>query len=150
MKHSMIMSIDRFFSSQRLRYIFLCVAAVLLVTPMMAAAQDPNFGEVAGFITNIRTFINNVLIPLVFAVALLIFIWGMFQYFILGGGDEGSREKGKGLMLWAVIGFVMMVIIWAVVNLFANGLVSGMGTNRGNLDSLPTVSGPSTDVVIDI
>ena len=97
------------------------------------------FGTVDTFFTNVQSFIGNVLIPVVFALALLIFIWGMFQYFILGGGDEGKRGQGKSLMLWAIIGFVLMVTIWAIVNLIANGLISGTGTDRDNIDTLPSV-----------
>lgn len=90
-----------------------------LALPLLAFAQ---FGEVDTFFNNIGDFINNVLIPLVFGVALLVFIYGMFQYFILGGADEGSRESGRKLMMWAIIGFVVMVSIWGIVNIVAGGL----------------------------
>jgi hypothetical protein len=113
--------------------------AVLCYVPLIVAAQDPNFGNVKGFISNIITFISNVLIPLIFALALLLFLWGMFIYFIVGGGDEGQREKGKGLMVWAIIALVVMSTIWAIVNLFAQGLFQGLGTNKTKLDSLPGV-----------
>ena len=115
------------------------IAFALLILPVVAGAQDADFGNVRSFFDNIRGFIGNVLIPVVFALALLIFIWGMFQYFILGGGDEGKRGQGKSLMLWAIIGFVLMVTIWAIVNLIANGLISGMGTSNETLGPLPGV-----------
>lgn len=81
-------------------------------------------GGIDGFFMNVSGFINNILIPFVFGLALLLFIWGMYRWFIQGGANEGDREKGKQLTLYAVIGFVLMVSIWAIVNLISGGLFS--------------------------
>lgn len=61
--------------------------------------------------------INNVAVPVLFAVAFLVFIFGVFQYFIQGGADEEKRESGKSLMLWGIIGFFVMVSVWGMVNI---------------------------------
>ncbi len=111
--------------------------SVLTLAMFPAAALAGSFGELDAFASTIVSFINGTLIPLIFAVALLVFIWGMFLYFILGGGDEGKREQGKGLMLWSIVGFVMMIIIWGVVNLLAGGLLSGLGTDNTTIEKLP-------------
>lgn len=95
-------------------------AASLFILPVVAAAQ--NFGQIDTFFGKITGFINATLIPLVFALALLVFIYGMFNYFILGGASEDSREKGKQLIMWSVIGFVFMVSIWGIVNMLAGGI----------------------------
>ena len=87
--------------------------------PLITFAQ---FKGVDTFFTNISTFINNVLIPLLFAFALLFFIYGMFRYFILGGADEGNREKGRSVMIWSIVAFVLAVSIWGIVNIIAGGL----------------------------
>lgn len=109
-------------------------ATLLAFTPVAALAQ---FGEINSFIGSINTFINNVLIPLVFAVALLVFIWGMFNYFIRGGHDPDKQKEGKDLMLYAVVGFVLMVSIFGIVNLIAGGL-GFSGENIQNIPSVPT------------
>jgi hypothetical protein len=101
----------------------LAAGGLLLAAPVLASAQ---FGDVNRFAATIITFINNVLIPLIFAFGLLVFIWGMFRFFILGGGDEEQRAKGKSLMLFAILGFVMMIIIFSVVNLLSTGLLEGL------------------------
>ena len=89
--------------------------------PFFALAADPgNFEGFQVFIVNLSGFINNILVPFVFALALLLFLWGMFTTFILGGQDEEKREKGKKLMLWAIIAFVVMVSIWGIVNFVAD------------------------------
>jgi hypothetical protein len=111
------------------------LALALVVLPGVAFGQ---FGEVNDFLDDVSSFINSTLIPLVFALALLLFIWGIFQYFILGGGDEEKREDGKKLMLWAIIGFVVMVSVFGIVNLVAGGLGFSDDENIQNIPNVPT------------
>ncbi|MEZ4200646.1 MAG: pilin [Candidatus Paceibacterota bacterium] len=103
--------------------------------PAVALAQ---FGDINTFFGKITTFINDILIPLIFALALLMFIWGMFRFFIAGGHDEDAREKGKNLMLYAVVGFVLMVSIFGIVNLIANGLGFSKQQDINNIPNVPT------------
>lgn len=100
--------------------------------PMLALAQ---FSGATSWVNALLGFINGTLVPLVFAIAFLVFIWGVFKYFILGGGDEGSREEGKKLMLWGIIAFVVMVSIWGIVNIITDGLFG----NSTNLQRIPNV-----------
>ncbi|MFT5849541.1 MAG: hypothetical protein ACI9H6_000350 [Patiriisocius sp.] len=97
----------------------IAIVGSLFALPIMASAQ---FGGVDTFFTNISTFINSILIPLIFAVALLVFLYGVFKYFILGGGNESAREEGKKLVMYSIVGFVLMVSIWGIVNLLAGNL----------------------------
>ncbi len=110
------------------------MTGVFLLLPIITFAQ---LGEVDTFFNNVMTFINNVLIPFVFALALLIFIWGMFRFFILGGDNEDERAKGKQLILWAVIGFVLMTSIWGIVNMVAGGFFPG-GADKPKLPTTLT------------
>ena len=75
-------------------------------------------------------FINGVLVPFIFAIAFLVFVWGIFKYFILGGGEQASRDEGKQFMLYGIAGFVIMVSVWGIVNL----LSSGLGFNQSAMD----------------
>ncbi len=82
-------------------------------------------GEIGGstlgaYLESIRDFINIYLIPFLFAIAFIVFIWGIFQYFIAGGANEEQRDKGKQLVMWGIIGFVIMVSVWGLVNLVTN------------------------------
>ncbi len=110
-------------------------AFALILVPTVTFAQ---FGGINDFLDDISSFINGTLIPLVFGVALLVFIYGMFKYFILGGSDDGSREKGRNLMMWAVVGFVAMVSVFGIVNLIAGGLGFSDEENIQNIPNVPT------------
>lgn len=116
-----------------MKTIFTAVAIFLL--PLVSLAQ---FGVIDTFFGKIMTFINSTLIPLVFAAALLFFIYGMYKYFIYKGATDGVDKKaGQDLMIWAVVGFVLMVSIWGIVNLIAGGLDTGLGTNNSAPTSIP-------------
>ena len=116
----------------------------LTLLPAVTFAQEENLGEIGSFLTTILGFINNILIPVVIGLALLVFIWGMFNYFILGGGDEGKRADGRQLMLYSILAFFMMVAIFAVVNL----LTEGFGfDDEEQINDVPNV--PVRDVDVD-
>ncbi|MEK7510911.1 MAG: pilin [Patescibacteria group bacterium] len=100
------------------------------------------------FMQKIILLIDQLLIPLIFALALLAFIWGIFNFFIAGGADEEKREKGKSFMVWGLIGFFVMVSVWGIVNLLVNTFNFGGATrpnypvfeqsNRTNTQTNPT------------
>jgi len=115
--------------------------AVILVLGLFALgtpayAQDIGGSTIGAYLQSIIGFINVVLIPFIFAIAFIVFIWGVFQYFIAGGANEEKREQGKQLVMWGIIGFVVMVSVWGIINLFTNTL--GFNDTRGNTPSLPT------------
>lgn len=111
----------------------------VLALPVLAGAQTFGGAEASGFLNSILTFINGVLIPFILGVAFLLFVWGMFQYFIAGGANEEAKEKGKSLLTYAILGFVVIIVFWGVINL----LVDATGLEGGNLEGVPKVN-PAT------
>ncbi len=89
-----------------------------LFAPMLALASD--FSEISTFFQSLTNLMSTVLVPAVFAFAVLMFLWGVVNTFILGGGDEEKQKKGKQLMLYSIAGFVLMVSLWGIVNVFSN------------------------------
>ena len=91
------------------------LAGLSFFLPALAFAATIDSGqELAQFVID---FINNILVPLVFALAFIVFIFGVFQYFILGAGNEEKREKGKSFMIYGIIGFFVMVSVWGLVHI---------------------------------
>lgn len=90
--------------------------------PLVSSAAINNITDVGTFI--IAT-INNVLVPVLFAVAFIVFLWGAFTTFILGANSDEVKTKGKNLMLWGLIGFFVMVSLWGLVNILTGSLTFG-------------------------
>lgn len=103
-----------------------------LLTPLVAFAALNNLSDAGSLVINT---INNVLVPVLFAVAFIVFLWGAFYTFILGAQSEETKEKGKNLMLWGLIGFFVMVSIWGLVNILT-GTVS-FGNSSGPSGGVP-------------
>jgi len=78
--------------------------------------------SIQGFLIAANSFIGNVLIPFLFGIALLVFIFNAFRYFIYGADQEDSRTKAKQLAIYAIAGLVFLVSIWGIVNMFTAGL----------------------------
>ncbi len=116
-------------------------SSALFALPLISHGQPviDEAGELSGFLQSILTFINGVIIPFILGIGFLLFVWGMFQYFIAGGADDEAKTKGKSLMLYATLGFVLIIIFWGVINVVANG--TGLSNQDFNADWIPV--GPS-------
>ena len=113
------------------------LASASALLPMIALAAD-DFGEINTFIEKISSFLGGTIIPIIFTFALVVFLWGVFQYFILGGGDTEKQEQGKQLMMYAIGGFVLMVSVWGIVNLISDGLGFSKDEKINNIPNVPT------------
>jgi len=89
----------------------------LFFVPIIAFAQVSSF---AGFVDLVVRILNAV-IALLFAVALLVFFWGVAQ-FILNAGNEQKRTEGKGIMLWGIIALFVMVSLWGIIQVLITTL----------------------------
>ncbi len=117
---------------------------IAFLVPMIASAQVSGGGTfngsaIGGYLQGIVTFINSYVIPFIFAIAFIVFIWGVFQYFIAGGANEEQRDKGKQLVFWGIIGFVVMITVWGIINL----LVASTNLKEQNKADLPKFTWPS-------
>lgn len=118
---------------------FLALTFFLSVGTAYAAPGDISCGTtLSACLTSIKDFILAVLVPLVFAVAFLVFIWGMFQYFIAGGANEEKREEGKKLAIWGIVAFFVMVSVWGLVNIIGGTFM--LNTTPPPLPKFPGVS----------
>ncbi len=116
------------------------IASLVLMTPLITFAQsrDGVGGPLSNTLQEILIFINDVLIPFIIGIGFLAFVWGMFQYFIAGGANDESREKGKKLMVNATIGFVVIIIFFGFINM----LTSSSGLEGERLKNIPQVNVP--------
>jgi Type IV secretion system pilin len=92
-----------------------------------------NTSRLQAFATSISSLINNVAVPLLTAVAFIVFLWGVFNYFILGGADDEKRTKGRTFVMYGIIGFVLIFSIWGIVNVAVSLLDVGTGVRPAGL-----------------
>ncbi len=59
-------------------------------------------------------------IPLIFALALVSFIWGVVQFFIINADEEAKREQGKQFMIWGIVALTVMLSVWGLVRILGN------------------------------
>lgn len=76
-----------------------------------------NAGAVAPFTNGIIDIINKFLVPLLFAIAFITFLYGVAKTYIFSHGETGEVGEGHKLILWGIIGFVVMVSLWGLVNI---------------------------------
>lgn len=131
----------KFFSKFKLS---LLLATVVLL-PSLALAQVNNTtiaqlsslscmdffranGTLGGLFTYITCTINSTVIPLIFAIAVVIFIWGVVQ-FVLNADDTEKKAKGRDFMIWGIIALTVMVGFWGLVKVVG----STFGVNTGVL-----------------
>jgi uncharacterized membrane protein YidH (DUF202 family) len=101
-------------------------------------AQSSDAGPFQDLLINVLDFSNDVLIPFIIGIGFLFFVWGIFKFFIFGGANEEAKESGKSLIIWATIGFVLIIVFWGVVNL----LSESTGLANGELQNIPTIDVP--------
>lgn len=68
-------------------------------------------------IGNINQFILNPTILVLFAVAFLLFLWGVFGLIRSTGEGGDDFEKGKKNLLYGLIGLVVMFGVYGIINL---------------------------------
>ena len=72
--------------------------------------EPKNFAEAVKIFTDVG--LN--LIPLLGAVALLTFVFGVVR-FIRSTGSEAEMKKNKQLLIWGVIGLFVLFTVWGLV-----------------------------------
>jgi len=85
-------------------------------------APHPTLGVLFNFITCI---ISKSVIPLIFALAITMFVWGIVQY-VINTDDEAKKQKGKQFMIWGIIALTVMVSVWGLVGIL--GKTFGVNT----------------------
>ena len=75
---------------------------------------------IGGVAITIINIINGVLVPVLFAVSFIVFLYGIARAYIFSVGDPERVKEGHKIILWGLIAFAVMVSIWGLVNVVAN------------------------------
>ena len=109
------------------------ILATLAFAPVLAFAQQ--LGNIETFVSSIGRVVGLAL-PIVVAIALLAFFWGLVK-FIFAQGNEESKADAKKIMLWGLIALFVMVAVWGLVRFIGDAL----GISQGDTIIVPAVPG---------
>lgn len=86
------------------------------------------------FIFNVNRMIINPLIILLFALALVLFLFGVFE-FISNQDNEEKKTKGKSHMIWGVIGITIMLGVFTLMGIIINTFgIEGIDPEQGTVN----------------
>lgn len=121
-------------------YTYLWAGAFLLLAPLAAFAQRPeNVRDVIGIVY----VILGALVPVIFTLALIGFLWGA-AVFIFQSEDATKRAEGRKFMIYGIIALFVMLAIWGLTGLL--GETFGITVESGGIPFLPQLPGGSTEL----
>ena len=77
------------------------------------------YADVHSFVSHLNTLIINPIIVFLFGLAVVYFLYGIFQ-FISNQENEEAKTKGKQHMLWGIIGIVIMMGVFTILHMIMN------------------------------
>lgn len=72
---------------------------------------------VESLVVKISVLFINPLIIFMFVLAFLYFLYGAYEYFIQNATDTGAQQKGKDHMIYGIIGLVIMMSVYGIINI---------------------------------
>jgi len=97
------------------------IVGITALAPLAVFAADVENG-----LTKLGDLINQAT-PIVVALALLAFFWGLVTY-IFQSGDAEKRKKGLSIMIWGIIALFIMLSVFGIINALQDTLDVGSGT----------------------
>lgn len=73
-------------------------------------------GETLGHTLSVISEIINGLIPIVLAITVLIFFWGLAMY-LLDAGNAEKKSQGINIMVMGTVALFVMVSIWGIIGI---------------------------------
>lgn len=91
------------------------------------------------FVAKMDKLIINPLILLLFALALVYFLYGIFE-FISNQENEEKKTKGKTHMMWGIIGITIMLGVFMIMKVIMNTFnIQGIDVEKGTV-TLPSAN----------
>ena len=101
-------------------------------------SDSDSLPDIVGTVVNTMLFIVGVL-------AVIMIIYSGIRY-ITAHGDKGQVESAKNTLIYSIVGLVVAIVAYAIVN-WVIGLFDGGGSSGGASTSGGSVSDPATGTV---
>ncbi len=117
---------------------------IMTATPLLALAQITTVGSQSngcdisqsgtlfGLLCRFGQLLNSV-IPVLIAMGVLYFVWGVVSYVI--ADDEEAKSAGRNRIIYGIIGLAVIIGVWGLVNFLRNTF----GLNNNTNIQIPTV-----------
>jgi hypothetical protein len=80
--------------------------------------------DITTLVQNLGTYIINPIILLIFAAAVLVFVWGLVEFLWALNVSGKESDNGKRHMLWGLVGMFIMVAAWGILKLIEGTIAS--------------------------
>ena len=90
--------------------------------PLVFAVPAVTFAQVTD-VFDLTSMMYAILIglgELFWVLAIMLFVWGVVK-FIANTNDTAAHAQGKQFMVWGIIAFVVLLSLWAIVDLVLYG-----------------------------
>ncbi|MBY0539226.1 hypothetical protein K2P56_02210 [Patescibacteria group bacterium] len=112
------------------------IAALLALPVSVFAAQTltqvfTTVGELIGTLT-----------PIIVALALMAFFWGLAMYVLNFSGEDKDKKKGRDMMVYGLLVLFVMVSVWGIVNILQQTFSINDSDSRLQGSDIPRVDVP--------
>jgi len=91
------------------------------------------YASLDSFIRNVNTSIINPLITFLFALAVVFFLYGVFE-FIMNQENEEKKTTGKNHIIWGIVGITIMMGVWTILNMLLRTFnITGIDPKAGTV-----------------
>lgn len=91
------------------------------------------YASVDSFVSNVNKLIINPLIILLFGLAVVYFLYGIFE-FISNQENEEKKTTGKNHMIWGIVGIVIMMGVFTILNIIMRTFnIEGINPEEGTV-----------------
>ena len=91
------------------------------------------YADFNSLLKNINGMIINPLITFLFALAILFFLYGVFE-FIMNQENEEKKTTGKNHIIWGIIGITIMLGVWTILGMvLATFNIEGINLKEGTV-----------------
>lgn len=112
---------------------FIIGAGALLLPSLAFAVTGPDFGYFLSLFSLTLTVLNTYVIPGIIVLATIYFLITVFQY--IKGKDAKEQGEHRARMIQGVIGLVVIVAVWGIVQLII--VLAGIGNTASQNPSCP-------------
>lgn len=95
------------------------IVLIAVLFPVAASAQQTTLID---YFVGFTRFFDGTIIPLFFAMAVLVLLYYILQYFIIESSDAYARETARKYIIYAIAGLVIITSLWGIIEIISAGL----------------------------